>query len=106
MPPPQNIGSLAGRWQKTAEVIKAQILDEGWSDSKRAFRQRYDHDTLDASNLAIPFLGLIARDDPRVRQNVDATERELTDGSLVWRYLPDETDDGLRGQREGAFTHP
>ncbi len=96
--------SLAGRWQKTADVIKAQILDEGWCDSKRAFRQRYEHDTLDACNLAIPFLGLIARDDPRVRYNVDAIERELTDGSLVWRYLPDETDDGLRGQREGAFT--
>ena len=51
----------------------------------------------------IPFLGLIPRDDPRIRQNVDAIERELTDGPLVWRYLPEETDDGLEGQPEGAF---
>ena len=46
----------------------------------------------------------MTRDDPRVRQNLDAIERELTEGPLVWRYLPEETDDGLEGQREGAFT--
>ncbi len=95
---------LARRWHTTSERIRDEILDAGWCHEKQAFRQRYGHDTLDASNLAIPFLGLISRDDPRVRSNVDAIERELTDGSLVWRYLPEETDDGLRGQHEGAFT--
>ena len=49
-------------------------------------------------------MNLIERDDPRVRMNVDAIERELTQGPLVWRYLPHETDDGLAGQEEGAFT--
>ncbi len=92
------------RWARTAARIKSEILELGWSPEKRAFRQRYGHDTLDASNLIIPFLGLVPRDDPRVRQNVDAIERELADGPLVWRYLPEETDDGLEGQREGAFT--
>ena len=92
------------RWARTARRIKSEILDSGWSPSKQAFRQRYGHDALDASNLIIPFLGLLPRDDPRVRQNVDAIERELTDGPLVWRYLPEETDDGLGGQPEGAFT--
>ena len=72
--------------------------------AKRAFRQRYNSDALDASNLAIPFMGLLDRDDPRVRQNLDAIQRELCDGPLVWRYLPSETDDGLDGQEEGAFT--
>ena len=92
------------RWARTARRIKSEILDSGWSPAKQAFRQRYGHDALDASNLVIPFLGLLPRDDPRVRQNVDAIERELTDGPLVWRYLPEETDDGLEGQPEGAFT--
>ena len=96
--------SLYHRWSKTAERIKAEILDAGWTSTKQAFRQRYGHDALDASNLVIPFLGLIPRDDPRVRQNVDAIERELTEGPLVWRYLPEETDDGLGGQEEGAFS--
>ncbi len=95
---------LSQRWSQTADLIKSEILDLGWNSDKQAFRQSYDHDALDASNLVIPFLGLIPRDDPRVRQNLDAIERELTDGTLVWRYLPEETDDGLEGQQEGAFT--
>jgi GH15 family glucan-1,4-alpha-glucosidase len=95
---------LYRRWSLAADNIKSEILDSGWSSAKGAFRQRYGNDALDASNLAIPFMGLVPRDDPRVRHNVDAIERELTDGPLVWRYLPEETDDGLEGQPEGAFT--
>ena len=94
---------LFRRWSLTADRIKSEILDLGWSPAKQAFRQRYGHEALDASNLVIPFLGLLPRDDPRLRQNVDAIERELTDRALVWRYLPEETDDGLEGQEEGAF---
>ena len=92
------------RWSLAADGIKTEILEEGWSPAKRAFRQRYGSDALDASNLAIPFMGIVPRDHPRVLQNLDAIERELCDGALVWRYLPDETDDGLGGQPEGAFT--
>ncbi len=95
---------LYRRWSLAADGIKAEILDQGWSTEKKAFRQRYGSEALDASNLAIPFMGLITHDDPRVRQNADAIERELSDGPLVWRYLPQETDDGLGGQEEGAFT--
>ena len=96
--------NLYRRWSLAADTIKTEILDEGWSSAKGAFRQRYGSDALDASNLAIPFMGIVPRDHPRIRQNVDAIERELADGPLVWRYLPDETDDGLGGQPEGAFT--
>ena len=95
---------LYRRWAQIAFVIKTEILEQGWSESKMAFRQRYGSDALDASNLAIPFFGFIAPEDPRVRQNLDAIERELTDGPLVWRYIPEETDDGLDAQPEGAFT--
>ena len=95
---------LYRRWAQMAFVIKTEILDLGWSESKRAFRQRYGSDALDASNLAIPFFGFIPAEDPRVRQNLDAIERELADGPLVWRYIPEETDDGLEAQPEGAFT--
>ena len=92
------------RWTQHAYVIKSEVLEQGWSESKQAFRQRYGNDALDASNLAIPFFGILSRDDPRVRQNVDAIERELAQGPLVWRYIPEETDDGLEAQPEGAFT--
>ncbi|MCE2459040.1 MAG: glycoside hydrolase family 15 protein [Dehalococcoidia bacterium] len=92
------------RWSQVAYDIKTELLEQGWSESKQAFRQHYASEALDASNLAIPFFGLIPSEDPRVRQNLDAIERELTDGPLVWRYLPEETDDGLDAQPEGAFT--
>ncbi len=92
------------RWAQTAFVIKSEVLDLGWSESKRAFRQRYGSDALDASNLAIPFFGFIPAEDPRVRLNLDAIQRELAQGPLVWRYIPEETDDGLDAQPEGAFT--
>ena len=95
---------LYRRWSLAADTIKDEVLNEGWSTKKQAFRQRYGNDALDASNLAIPFMGFIEREDPRVRQNLDAIERELSNGPLVWRYLPQETDDGLHGQEEGAFT--
>ena len=95
---------LYRRWSLAADTIKTEVLEEGWSSAKGAFRQRYGSDALDASNLAIPFMGIITRDHPRIRQNLDAIERELCDGALVWRYLPEETDDGLGGQPEGAFT--
>ena len=94
----------AKRWSRTAALIKDEALQSGWSADKQAFRQRYDSDALDASNLAIPFLGFIPPDDPRIAQNLRAIERELADGPFVWRYLPSETDDGLDGQEEGAFT--
>ena len=92
------------RWSLAADGIKTEILDQGWSSKKQAFRQRYGHEALDASNLGIPFMGMIPRDHPRIRQNLDAIERELSDGPQVWRYLPEETDDGLGGQPEGSFT--
>ena len=95
---------LAGRWARAAETIRREVLTEGWSTRKHAFRQRYDDDALDASNLMIPFLGFLPPDDPRIRLNADGIARELADGPFVWRYLPSETDDGLDAQEEGAFT--
>ena len=99
-----NEGGLANRWSRAAEDIRQQVLTQGWSDSKQAFRQRYNDDALDASNLVIPFLGILPPDDPRIRMNADAIARELADGPFVWRYRPSETDDGLDSQEEGAFT--
>ena len=94
----------AGLWRQAADAIKAEVLERGWSHRKRSFAQRYDSDTLDASNLMIPFTGFLPRNDPRVLSTIRAVTRELAQGPLVRRYVPEETDDGLRGEREGAFT--
>ena len=91
-------------WSSVADTIKSEVLDRGWSDTKRAFVQQYDSDALDAGNLMIPFTGFLPASDPRNISTVEAIVRELSDGPLVRRYLPDETDDGLGGEGEGAFT--
>jgi GH15 family glucan-1,4-alpha-glucosidase len=66
------------------------------------FRQHYDTDALDASNLLIPLVRFLPADDERVRATVAATASELTEHGFVLRYRVQETDDGLHGE-EGTF---
>ena len=72
-------------------------------DSRGVFRQHYETDALDASNLLIPLVRFLPPDDERVRATVLAIAEELTDHGLVLRYHVEETDDGLHGE-EGTFT--
>ena len=94
----------SARWRQAAGEIREEVMRRGWSEGKQAFVQRYDSESLDASNLMIPFLGFLAPDDPRLLSTVRAITGELADGPFVRRYLPNETDDGLGGQEEGSFT--
>ena len=71
-------------------------------DKRGVFRQHYDTDALDASNLLIPLVRFLPPDDERVRATVMAIREELTEHGLVLRYRTDETDDGLSGE-EGTF---
>ena len=66
------------------------------------FRQHYDTDALDASNLLIVLMRFLPPDDERVRATVLAIRDELTENGLVLRYRTDETDDGQSGE-EGTF---
>ena len=95
--------ALRARWSEEADVIRADILARGVSD-RGVFRQHYDTDALDASSLLIPLLRFLPPSDDRVRATVLAVADELTERGLVLRYQPEETDDGLRGAREGTFT--
>src|SRR6202043_3689851 len=77
------------------------ILERG-VDERGVFRQHYETDALDASNLLVPLLRFLRPEDERVRATVRAIRDELTEGGLVLRYRTEETDDGLRGE-EGTF---
>ena len=66
------------------------------------FRQHYETDALDASNLLIPLVRFLPPDDERVCATVRAIREELTENGLVLRYRTDETDDGQSGE-EGTF---
>lgn len=91
----------ANTWQSLAEEIRADILAHG-VDKRGVFRQHYETDALDASNLLVPLVRFLPPDDERVRATVAAIRDELTEGGLVLRYRTDETDDGLHGE-EGTF---
>jgi GH15 family glucan-1,4-alpha-glucosidase len=91
----------AEKWQALGEEIRADILEHG-VDKRGVFRQHYETDALDASNLLVPLVRFLPPDDERVRATVMAIRDELTDGGLVMRYRTEETDDGLHGE-EGTF---
>jgi alpha,alpha-trehalase len=91
----------AEQWQSVAEEIRADILKRG-VDARGVFRQHYDTDALDASNLLVLLLRFLGPEDERVRATVMAIRDELTEGGLVLRYRTEETDDGLHGE-EGTF---
>ena len=88
-------------WQALADEIKQDILERG-VDRRGVFRQHYDTDALDASNLLVPLVRFLPPDDERVRATVTAIREELTEGGLVLRYRTEATDDGLSGE-EGTF---
>ena len=95
---------LAAGWRRTANLIHNDIMEHGWSEDKKAFVQRYGSEDLDASLLIVPFLNFLPPGDPRLQSNLEAISDELADGPFVNRYVPAITDDGLRGEDEGAFT--
>jgi GH15 family glucan-1,4-alpha-glucosidase len=91
---------LESDWRKTADEIRADILEHGVRDD--VLRQHYDTDALDASTLLTAVFGFLPPDDPRLRASVLAIAEQLTEHGFVLRYKTDETDDGLSG-KEGTF---
>jgi GH15 family glucan-1,4-alpha-glucosidase len=91
----------AQQWQHIADEIKEEILERG-VDKRGVFRQHYETDALDASNLLIPLVRFLPPEDERVCATVEAIQEELTENGLVLRYRTDETDDGQQG-KEGTF---
>jgi GH15 family glucan-1,4-alpha-glucosidase len=91
---------LQETWAKTAEEIRADILENGARDG--VLRQHYDTDALDASTLLAAIFGFLPGDDEVMRKSVLAIAKDLTEDGFVLRYVTDETDDGLSG-KEGSF---
>ena len=95
--------SEADRWVLERDRIYKQIMTRGWSQKKQAFVQHYDTDVLDASLLLMPLVGFIAPNDPMWQSTLWAMSSELVSDSLVYRYNPSASPDGLRGS-EGTFS--
>ncbi|MFI6604475.1 glycoside hydrolase family 15 protein [Nonomuraea sp. NPDC050536] len=91
------------RWGKARDAVYNQIMERGWNPDRGAFVQHYDSDVLDASLLYMPLVGFIAPSDPMWQSTLAAMDKELVSDSLVYRYNPEASPDGLRGS-EGTFS--
>ncbi|WP_137991026.1 glycoside hydrolase family 15 protein [Streptomyces vilmorinianum] len=91
------------RWREARDAVFEQITERGWSEKERSFVQHYDGDVLDASLLLMPRVGFVAPKDPAWLSTLDAMDRKLVSDSLVYRYDPAASPDGLRGS-EGTFS--
>jgi GH15 family glucan-1,4-alpha-glucosidase len=91
------------RWTKTRDTVYKQIMSRGWNPKVGAFTQHFSTEVLDASLLLMPLQGFIAPQDPMWLSTLNAMDKELVSDSLVYRYNPSASPDGLAGD-EGTFS--
>ncbi|HTR69744.1 MAG TPA: glycoside hydrolase family 15 protein [Mycobacteriales bacterium] len=91
------------RWTNERDAIYRQVHTRGWNDKRQAFVQHYADEVLDSSVLRASTVGFIAPQDPMWLSTLRAMDEELVTDSLVYRYDPGATPDGLRGD-EGTFS--
>ena len=91
------------RWMAARDAIYRQIMDRGYDSERGAFVQHYGSDALDASLLLMPMVKFISPTDPRFLSTLDAIGEELVSDSLVYRYDPELSPDGLDGE-EGTLS--
>ena len=91
------------RWRNQRDAIYQQIMTKGWSPRRRAFVQHYDSEVLDSSLLRMSNVGFVSPSDPRWLSTLEAMDEELVTDSLVYRYDPAASPDGLLGS-EGTFS--
>jgi GH15 family glucan-1,4-alpha-glucosidase len=91
------------RWQAARDAIYRRIMDRGWSPALQAFAQYEGGDVLDASVLLMPLVKFISPTDPKWLSTLDALMGSLVSDSLVYRYDPQASPDGVHGQ-EGTFS--
>jgi GH15 family glucan-1,4-alpha-glucosidase len=84
----------AAHWTKTANAMRAELIERAWNPARGAFTAGFGLDDLDASVLLLPELGLLETHDPRFVSTVKAIERELLRDKHVMRYA-NEDDFGL-----------
>ena len=91
------------RWTTERDLVYNQIMERGWNPKVGAFTQHYTTEVLDSSLLMMPLQGFISPRDPMWLSTLKAMDRELVSDSLVYRYNPSASPDGLAGD-EGTFT--
>jgi GH15 family glucan-1,4-alpha-glucosidase len=82
-----HIFERAAFWRTNADAMRANILERAWNGEKQSFTSSFGGSDLDATALLLPDLGFIEASDARFISTLNAIERELVRGDLVFRYL-------------------
>lgn len=90
-------------WISARDQIFREIMEKGWDEELQSFTQSYGSTVVDAALLQLLNIGALSPRDPRMISTLKRIEDTLTRDSLVYRYDPDESLDGIAG-REGTFT--
>ena len=91
------------KWVVERDLVYNQIMERGWNPKVGAFTQHYKTEVLDSSLLMMPLMGFVSPRDPMWQSTLKAMDRELVSDSLVYRYNPSASPDGLAGD-EGTFS--
>ena len=90
-------------WQTLRNNIYESVFTEFWNEDLQALVAYRGADFVDASALLMPLMRFISPADPRWLGTLKAIERDLADGSRVYRYRQQSREvDGLHGM-EGSF---
>jgi GH15 family glucan-1,4-alpha-glucosidase len=99
-----NLSGNAATWAAEARRLAGRIIHDAWDEHAHSFTEHLGATGgLDASLLALPLRRVLPADHPRMIATTQAIAERLGAGNgLLYRYLPQESPDGL-DQPEGAF---
>jgi GH15 family glucan-1,4-alpha-glucosidase len=89
----------AALWRREAEAIRTFVETECWSSHLQSYTRIAGSGDVDASLLMLPIVGYGDCGGARIRGTIDAVNRLLRRGDVVYRY---HADDGVPGG-EGCF---
>jgi GH15 family glucan-1,4-alpha-glucosidase len=91
-------------WRRASEDLRKKVLERSWNEDAQTLSEHLDGGGgLDASLLALPLRRVVPADHPRMVATTAAVAERLSAGDgLLYRYLHEESPDGIPGD-EGAF---
>ena len=80
----------ARRWRAHADRMHRVICREAWSEARGSFVESFGGSDLDASLLLMEHVGFLSADDERFARTVVSVEKELREGTYLFRYRAED----------------
>src|SRR5262249_17311246 len=99
-----NLPGPVSTWRRAAAELRQTVLESSWDEEAHTLSEHLDGGgSLAASLLAPPLRRVVPAEHPRmVATTAAVAERLSAGGGLLYRYLHEESPDGIAGD-EGAF---